>query len=112
MFRSSAEAAPVRDRAGLRSRVLLQAGDTPEAALAVTWVEVQPGAEQAPHSHDPQQVYVILHGTGRMRVADAEQNVGAGDLVFVPSRAVHGIVSTGTENLTYVSLRDADLQHH
>lgn len=103
MFLTSREAAPVRDRPGLRSSVLLQAGDTPGAALAVTWVEVQPGAEQAPHSHDPQQVYVIISGTGRMRVAGELREASRGDLVFVPSGALHGIVNTGTETLAYLS---------
>lgn len=103
MFVSRGEAAPVRDRAGLRSRILLQAGDTPDAALAISWVDVQPGAEQAPHSHDSQQVYVITSGIGRMLVADEEREVSTGDLVFVPSRALHGIVNTGAGTLTYVS---------
>ncbi len=103
MFVSSARAAPVRTRHGLRSTILLQAGDTRDAALAVTWVDVQPGAEQEPHSHDPQQVYVIVAGAGRMRVADEVRDISAGDLVFVPSRAPHGIVNTTAETLTYIS---------
>jgi len=103
MFVSSADGASVRDRAGLRSRILLQAGDTPDAELAVTWVDVQPGSGQRPHSHNPQQVYVIIAGTGRMRVADEERDVSAGDLVFVPPRALHGIVNSGAGTLTYVS---------
>jgi mannose-6-phosphate isomerase-like protein (cupin superfamily) len=103
MFVSRAEDAPVRHRAGLSSRILLQAGDRSDAALAVTWVDVQPGAEQHLHSHDPQQVYVVITGTGRMRVGEATRDVSGGDLVFVPSRALHGIVNTGTGTLTYVS---------
>ncbi|MGI8629649.1 MAG: cupin domain-containing protein [Solirubrobacteraceae bacterium] len=93
----------MRHRTGLSSRVLLQAGDTPDAAIAVTWVDIQPGAEQHPHSHDPQQVYVIINGTGRMLVGDEERDVRVGDLVYVPSRALHGIVNTGTGMLSYVS---------
>ncbi len=46
---------------------------------------------------------MIIAGTGRMRVADEERDVSAGDLVFVPPRALHGIVNSGAGTLTYVS---------
>jgi mannose-6-phosphate isomerase-like protein (cupin superfamily) len=84
VFVTSGEEARVGERPGLRSRVLLQAGDEAAADLAVTWVEVAPGAAQAPHAHAPQQVYVVVSGSGRMLVGDEERDVGAGDLVFVP----------------------------
>lgn len=54
MFVSSIGAAPARQRAGLSSKVLLQAGDAPHAphaALAVTWVDVAPRGRQRLHSH-------------------------------------------------------------
>lgn len=38
-----------------------------------------------------------------MLVADEEREVSTGDLVFVPSRALHAIVNTGAGTLTYVS---------
>ncbi len=103
MFVAKTREVAERHRAGLTSKVLLQACDVPDAALAVTWVDVQPGAAQQPHSHEPQQVYVVIKGSGRMRVGADQRDVFAGDLVFVPSGAVHGIVNTGTVTLTYVS---------
>jgi mannose-6-phosphate isomerase-like protein (cupin superfamily) len=38
-----------------------------------------------------------------MLVGEEEQEVGAGDLVYVPSGAVHGIENASEEALTYVS---------
>jgi len=103
VFVTSGEEARVGERPGLRSRVLLQAGDEAAADLAVTWVEVAPGAAQAPHAHAPQQVYVVVSGSGRMLVGDEERDVGAGDLVFVPPAERHGITNTGAGTLIYVS---------
>jgi quercetin dioxygenase-like cupin family protein len=69
----------------------------------VTWVDVAPGSEQKPHSHDPQQVYVITRGQGRMKVGEDEREVHEGQMVFIPPNAEHGIVNTGDQTLTYVS---------
>jgi mannose-6-phosphate isomerase-like protein (cupin superfamily) len=102
MFRSSLARAPSRERERLRSHLLLQKGDA-DAEMTVTWVDVEPGGRQRPHSHDPQQVYVIVAGRGRMQVGDEEMEVGAGELVLIPSGVEHGIVNVGDERLTYVS---------
>lgn len=103
MFTTSTGTAPARDREGLRSNILLQAGDVADCDLTVTWVDVQPGARQQPHSHDPQQVYVIVRGRGRMHVEGDERDVAEGDLVFIPPRATHAVSNTGQDTLTYVS---------
>ncbi len=104
MFTTNISTVPARDRSGLRSNILLQAGDVADCDLTVTWVDVQPGARQQPHSHDPQQIYVIVHGRGRMHVEADEREVAQGDLVFIPPRATHAIDNTGPDTLTYVSV--------
>ena len=72
--------------------------------MTVTWVDVPPGAEQRAHSHpDSEQVYVIVRGRGRMSVAGDVEEVGEGDLVFIPPATSHGIVNHGSEDLVYVS---------
>jgi mannose-6-phosphate isomerase-like protein (cupin superfamily) len=94
----------VEERGRLRSHFLLDAGDLGSSNLTVTWAEVPPGAEQRAHSHsDSEQVYVIVRGTGRMSVAGDTERVGAGDLVFIPPAADHGIVNDGSEELVYIS---------
>ena len=85
------------------SYILLQAGDTSENNLAITWVEVEPGAKQLPHSHAPEQTYVIVHGIGLMRVGTEVEEVGVGDLVYVPSNIEHNIENIGHDMLIYVS---------
>jgi mannose-6-phosphate isomerase-like protein (cupin superfamily) len=96
--------AHVAERGRLRSHFLMDAGDLGSRNLAVTWVDVPPGAEQRAHSHeDSEQVYVIVRGRGRMQVAGDAENVGEGDLVFIPPATDHGIKNDGEETLVYVS---------
>jgi mannose-6-phosphate isomerase-like protein (cupin superfamily) len=96
--------AAVEERGRLRSHFLLDAGDLGSRNLAVTWVDVPPGAEQRAHSHpESEQIYVIVRGTGRMSVAGDSEPVGEGDLIFIPPAAEHGIVNDGSETLVYIS---------
>lgn len=88
---------------GQVSRLLLTAGQFGSRQLSVTWVECQPGSQQALHAHPAQeQAYVIVHGRGRM-VAGAEAcEVGPGTLVFVPPATPHAIRTIGGQ-LVHVS---------
>src|SRR5262249_10579161 len=88
---------------GLVSHILLDEGDAPGGELSVTWVDVEAGGEQKPHSHEPQQVYVITRGQGRMMVGEEGHDVHEGQLVFIPPDVEHAIVNTGDGVLTYVS---------
>jgi mannose-6-phosphate isomerase-like protein (cupin superfamily) len=88
----------------MRSHILLDAGDLGSRNLTVTWVDVPPGGEQRAHSHpDSEQVYVIVRGSGRMRVAGDDERVSEGDLVFIPPAAEHGILNDSAEPLVYIS---------
>lgn len=88
---------------GVFSHLLHSEGDAPDTDLTVTWVEVETGSEQVVHAHEPEQVYVIVAGEGRMRVGGTERDVSNGDTVHVPSNAEHGIRNTGDETLEYIS---------
>ncbi|WP_049923789.1 cupin domain-containing protein [Halopiger djelfimassiliensis] len=88
---------------GLVSRILHSQGDVSETELTVTWVDVEPGARQVRHEHEPEQVYVIVAGEGLMVVDEDERAVEAGDLVHVPAHTEHGIRNTGDRTLEYVS---------
>jgi mannose-6-phosphate isomerase-like protein (cupin superfamily) len=82
----------------------MDAGDLGSRNMTVTWVDVPAGAEQRAHSHpDSEQVYVIVRGRGRMSVAGDVEEVGEGDLVFIPPATSHGIVNDGAETLVYIA---------
>jgi mannose-6-phosphate isomerase-like protein (cupin superfamily) len=75
----------------------------PSDELVVSWVEVKPGGQQAYHSHDPEQVYVLVCGSGTMHVGDESDSVERGNIVYIPSNTDHYVHNTGGEPLTYVS---------
>ena len=103
MYITDLATAPTRELDGLVSHIMLEEGDAPSGELSVTWVDVEPGNRQPPHSHGPQQVYVITRGEGRMKVGDEERDVHEGQMVFIPPDTEHGITNTGEGTLTYVS---------
>ena len=103
MFKRNRSEAPRRERDGLVSHLLLNAGDLPETRLTVTWVDVGPGSGQRAHSHAPEQVYVVVRGRGKMKVGDEERLVVEGDLIYVPPHTLHGIENLSDDVLAYVS---------
>ncbi len=46
------------------------------------------------HSHEQEQCYYIISGTGLMIIDDQTKEVKEGDAVFIPSNSTHGGVST------------------
>jgi mannose-6-phosphate isomerase-like protein (cupin superfamily) len=89
---------------GQESYLLLAAGQFGSERLCVTWVECQPGSQQALHRHLTQeQVYVVIRGQGQMLVGGEERAVSEGTMVFVPPGAEHAIRNASAELLVYVS---------
>jgi mannose-6-phosphate isomerase-like protein (cupin superfamily) len=103
MFVRSKADTEKRERSGLTSHFMLGRGDVESDALAITWVDVEPGAKQRLHNHPEVQVYIIVVGAGRMQVGDETRDVKAGDLVFIRSEVFHGVENTGDSLLSYVS---------
>lgn len=57
-----------------------------------------PGCAVTPHHHRQlEEVYYILEGHGVMTVGDSEQEVRAGDAVYIPRDHRHTLSNTGTE---------------
>jgi quercetin dioxygenase-like cupin family protein len=65
----------------------------------------EPGQEHAPHKHEGQdKLYVVLQGTGDVRIGDEEQSLTTGDAAFAPSGVKHAIRNTGTERLIVMAI--------
>lgn len=103
MFKKNRTEVTQREYHGLRSHIFLQQGDPSGTNLTITWVDVPPGACQMLHQHEPEQVYVIRAGTGRMRVGEEEEDVVTGDLISIPSNVMHAIENRSAEMLSYIS---------
>jgi quercetin dioxygenase-like cupin family protein len=75
------------------SWVTLLSGDiTPTHAMSAGVAEFMPhGGCLKPHRHAQPEIYFILQGTGILSVDGRETIVTAGDTVFIPGDAEHGI---------------------
>ena len=61
---------------------------------------LRPGQHQAPHAHAASdKVYVVLSGTGAIRVGAAVYAVRTGHAVLCPAGDDHGVEATGVDDL-------------
>lgn len=68
-----------------------------------TW-RLPPGASEGRHTHDPEvqpldELYLVLHGTGRMHVDGAVHDLEAGDAVLAEAGVDHDLINTGDDEL-------------
>src|SRR5687768_11841064 len=62
-----------------------------------------PGAATTPHYHPrAEEIYYILHGQGRMQIAEELRNVGPGDAIAIPPGQKHQITNTGHGPLVFL----------
>lgn len=92
--------APDDPRAGTR-QVLIGPADG-AANFALRYFELAPGTASRldVHAHD-HGVYVV-HGTGRVRLGDAEHALGPGDVVYVSPHDRHCFEATGDAPLGFL----------
>ncbi len=61
------------------------------------------GLSTTPHYHPQcEEIYYILSGQGRMRIADEIEQVGPGDAIAIPPGRVHQITNTGSQPLVFL----------
>ncbi len=67
----------------------------------IDYVELTPGSSIGDHTHasDEEEYYLILDGSGRMRLDDEVFDVGRGDLVRNRPRGRHGLENTSNGTL-------------
>ena len=104
MFVRNKADAPVRQREAWTTHILMEMGDVEDTDLTVTWVDVEPGKSMKTHHHEPEQVFVVVAGRGRLEVGDESREIGVGDLGRAPSNVPHRLSNTGDEVLTYISI--------
>ena len=97
------ENSPRYKRDNIESFLLVSKKTTNSDKLSVTLVEMQPNGFQHVHSHEPEQMYYILEGTGTLTIDNEEMQVQQGDCVYIPSNSKHGLTNTGNKVLKYLS---------
>jgi mannose-6-phosphate isomerase-like protein (cupin superfamily) len=73
------------------------------ACHAIHYAELSPQSSIGEHPHDEnsEEYYLILSGSGRMRLGDDNIEVTAGDLIRNDPGQTHGLLNSGTEPLRF-----------
>jgi len=71
----------------------------PSRNMSVTMLYVSPHGTVTFGSHEPEEVYAILEGTGTIHFTKGPQAITQGDFVYLPLWCEHGIENTGGQQL-------------
>ena len=82
-------------------KTLLSADVTPSEALTMGIAKIPPGEALHEHRHQQAEIYLILEGTGLVRIDGKARPVGAGSAVFIPGNVVHSCENTGASDLRF-----------
>ena len=81
--------------------VVASRGDVAAPCHGIFYVELPPGTSVGEHRHDidSEEYYLILSGSGRMRLGDETLDVTDGDLIRNDPGQTHGLTNTGADTL-------------
>ena len=82
-------------------RTLVSGDVTRSEALTLGIAKIPPGGTLHEHRHRQAEIYLVLQGTGSVRVDGKTRPVGAGSAVFIPADAVHSCENTGASDLRF-----------
>lgn len=80
---------------GLLVRTLMSGPGTGSRGISMGTCEVPPGAELAPHHHEPPEVYYVTDGAAEVFYDGAWRPLRRGDVLFFPGNVVHGARNSG-----------------
>ena len=89
-------------------KTLISKGVTRSENLTLGVASLPPGGALHEHRHTQDEVYLVLEGSGLVRVGDEELVVEAGSAVFIPGDALHSCENTGTADLRVAYVFPAD----
>ncbi len=89
-------------------KTLISKGVTDSENLTLGVASLPPGGALREHRHTQEEVYLVLEGSGLVRVGGEELTVGAGSAVFIPGDALHSCENTGTSDLRVAYVFPAD----
>ncbi|WP_372370070.1 class I tRNA ligase family protein [Candidatus Uabimicrobium sp. HlEnr_7] len=72
--------------------------------FGLTFCKVTPGTSTAPHSHHENETFLIAHGHGKIQINEEQQDVQAGDIIFIPAHSNHCLSNTTEQDLDFYSI--------
>ncbi len=92
---------------GFSTNLLIGELNSGSREISIQITDVDPDEMQFLHSHEQEQCYYIISGTGLMIIDDQNKEVKEGDAVFIPSNSIHRIKNIGNNKLTYLTTNQA-----
>lgn len=89
-------------------KTLISKGVTRSEGLTLGVANLPPGGALHEHRHKQEEVYLVLEGSGRVKVGGEEIAVEAGSAVFIPGDALHSCENTGASDLRVAYAFPAD----
>ena len=89
-------------------KTLISKGVTSSEKLTLGLASLPPGGSLNEHRHEQEEIYLVLEGSGLVKVGDEEITVEAGSAVFLPGDALHSCENTGTSDLRVAYVFPAD----
>ena len=89
-------------------KTLISKGVTPSENLTLGIASLPPGGALREHRHEQEEVYLVLEGSGLVRVGDEELAVEAGSAIFIPGGTLHSCENTGASDLRAAYVFPAD----
>ena len=92
---------------GFSTNLLIGEINSGSKEISIQITDIEPNGMQFLHSHEQEQCYYIISGTGLIIIDDQTKEVEEGDAVFIPSNSKHGIKNIGNNRLTYLTANQA-----
>ena len=89
-------------------KTLISKGVTRSKNLTLGVASLPPGGALNEHRHKQDEIYLVLEGSGLVRVGGEETAVEAGSAVFIPGDALHSCENTGASDLRVAYVFPAD----
>lgn len=70
----------------------------------VSLAKLQPTLSYQRHNHeDHEEVYYIIHGTGKIRIGSESARFKDGDVIYIPEKSVHSITNDGSDMVEFLA---------
>jgi len=74
--------------------------------LEVLLYNKQVGTGSKPHRHPEEQFIYILKGRVKAKIEDQQKIASPGEIIYIPSQAIHSVEATDEEDLVYFTAKD------
>src|SRR5215212_3781972 len=69
----------------------------------VVYVNVEPGMRLGRHSHNAEEILLILEGTMMLSMGGEQQQLSAGEVALIPAGMIHDQINVGSETVRCVA---------